>query len=115
MPPATAPTPAPTAAPTGPPTIAPVTAPVVAPAAAPFWACAASGNESAAAMLMPASNLVFMKSSVFVCSLAVCATKNAKGERPFQNRIQFLSGTFFTFQHFPVIEFKMPGGFMEQV
>src|SRR5665647_3735105 len=79
MPPATAPTPAPTAAPTGPPTIAPVTAPVVAPAAAPFWACAASGNESAAAMLMPASNLVFMKSSG-VCVFP-CGVRNEERQR----------------------------------
>src|SRR5665647_2576237 len=115
MPPATAPTPAPTAAPTGPPTIAPVTAPVVAPAAAPSWACAASGNESAAAMLMPASNLVFMKSSG-VCVFP-CGVRNEERQRrtAVPNRIQFLSGTFFAFQHFPVIEFKMPGGFMEQV
>jgi hypothetical protein len=31
------------------------------------------------------------------------------------NQISFLAGTFSAFQHFPVIEFKMPGGFMEQV
>src|ERR1700676_1144887 len=60
MPPAMAPTPAPTAAPTGPPTIAPVTAPVVAPAAAPSCANAAIGNESAAAIVTTASDLVFM-------------------------------------------------------
>jgi hypothetical protein len=44
----------------GPPTIAPVTAPVVAPAAAPSCANAAIGNESAAAIVTTASDLVFM-------------------------------------------------------
>src|SRR3979411_72688 len=103
MPPATAPTPAPTAAPTGPPTTAPVTAPVVAPAATPSCACAASGSESAAAIVAVASNLVFMKSLHLMCE---CRWRTSERDCCSQSRSSFLLGTFSSFQHFPGIKFK---------
>jgi hypothetical protein len=46
--------------------------------------------------------LVFMESSSARVSLAVCGTKNVRGERPFPHQDRFLSGTFPVFPHFPI-------------
>src|ERR1700687_1045752 len=108
MPPATAPTPAPTAAPTGPPITAPVTAPVVAPAATPSCACETTGSDSRAVIATLANILMFI-SPPLGC---VCVpTVNVAAGMRFLDKISFRPGTFFPFQHFPDIEFKMLGGF----